>query len=149
MIFIPNNVPSLKNSKVITSIGKGENRRPILLPSKTVKKYLKSMGIKKYSLKTGVEEYPTMPNIFRDSVGDYFQGCPVPAVVRIHFVRDSMRKFDFHNAVHIIADLLVAHGFLEDDNMDFFIPVPMLSDGHWYSVDKKRPGVWLKIVEAV
>ena len=143
MIFIPNNVPSLKNSKTMTTIGKGKNKRPILLPSKTVKKYLQTMGIKKYSGKK-VEDYATRPNLFRESIGDYFQGAQLPVKVKFFFVRDSKRKFDFHNAVQIIADLLVAHGFIEDDNMDCFIPFPMMSDGEFYRVDKNKPGVFLK-----
>ena len=144
MIFIPGNVPSLKNSKIATTIGKGINKRVILLPSKTVKNYFQAMGIKKYSPK-GVEEYVTRPNVFRLQAESYFYACPKPAIVGFHFVRDSRRKFDFHNAVQIIADLLVAHSCIEDDNMDYFIPVPMRIDGNWYSVDKEKPGCWLKI----
>lgn len=144
MIFIPFNCPSLKNSKIATTIGRGANKRTILLPSKTVKNYLQKLGIKKYG-SHGVESYATRPNLFRHAVGDYFLGCPKPVIVGFHFIRDSRRKFDFHNAVQIIADLLVAHGFIEDDNMDFFIPTPMRIDGKWYSVDKLNPGCWLKI----
>ncbi len=147
MIFIPHNVPSLKNSKIATTIGKGDSRRTTLLPSKSVKKYLQKIGVKRYSAKY-VEEYATRENLFRESVGDYFQGVVSPVIVKFHFVRDSNRKFDFHNAVQIVADLLVAHGFIDDDNMDYFIPVPMRSGGKWYSVDKKNPGVYLKKVES-
>jgi len=146
MIFIPFNVPSLKNSKIATMVGKGNNKRVVLLPSKTVKKYLKHMGIKKYSLRSGVEEYATRENLFRQAVGDYFKDCQKPVIVKLHFVRNTKRKFDFHNAVQIIADLLVAHGFIKDDNMDYFIPIPMRLNGQWYSVDKENPGVWVKIV---
>jgi len=146
MIFIPFNVPSLKNSKIATMVGKGNNKRVVLLPSKTVKKYLKHMGIKKYSLRSGVEEYATKENLFRQAVGDYFKGCQEPVIVKLHFVRDTKRKFDWINAVQIVADLLTAHGFIKDDNMDCFIPVPMFCHGRWYSVDKNNPGVWVKIV---
>ena len=145
MIFIKNNVPSLKNSKIATTIGKAPNKRVILLPSKTVKKYLKAMGIKKYSAKGYVEEYATRENLFRKAVGNYFYNCPKPVVVKFFFVRGSKHKFDFHNTVQILADLLVAHGFIEDDNMDCFIPIPMRVEDKWYGYDKDRPGVWLKI----
>ena len=148
MIFIPNNVPSLKNSKVATTVGMGQNKKTVLLPSKTVKKYLQKMGIQKYSPKGSVDEYATRPNIFRESVGDYFEGIQLPVRVKFFFVRDSRRKFDFHNAVQIIADLLVAHGFIPDDNMDCFVPYPMTSNGRDYAVDPKHPGVWLKKIEA-
>lgn len=147
MIFIPFNTPSLKNSKIATMVGKGQNKRVVLLPSKTVKKYLNKLGIKKYSLKHGVELYAKKPNLFHEAVNGYFSGAQVPVIVKFFFIRDSKRKFDFHNAVQIIADLLVAHKFIEDDNMDFFIPAPMRIDGKWYSVDKENPGVYLKIIK--
>lgn len=145
MIFIPHNVPSSKNSKTpVTLPGKNHST---LVPAPSVKKYLQKIGIKKYSVRNGVEGYATKPNLFRHAVGDYFQGIEYPAKVKFFFVRDSRRKFDFHNAVQIIADLLVAHGFLKDDNMDCFIPIPMCSNGEWYRVDKNGAGVYLKIVE--
>jgi len=147
MIFIQNNVPSLKNSKIATTIGKAPNKRVILLPSKTVKKYLKAMGIKKYSAKGYVEEYATRENLFRKAIGNYFDGCQKPVVVKFFFVRGSKHKFDIINAMQIICDLLVAHGFIVDDNADYkiLIPMPMRVEGRWYRYDKDRPGVWLKI----
>jgi len=147
MIFLPFNVPSLKNSKIATIIGKGRNKRIVLLPSKTVKKYLKLLGIKKYSIRNGVETYVRRPNLFDLTAKHYFNDVPVPAIVKFHFIRDSKRKFDFHNACQIISDLLTAHGFIEDDNMDYFIPVPMRLNGQWYSIDKENPGVWIKILK--
>ena len=148
MIFIPGNVPSLKNSKIATTIGRGKNKRTILLPSKSVKRYLQNIGISKYSIsKKEVKEYKdiTRPNLFKTSIKDYFKGVKYPCVLGLYFVRDSKRKFDFHNACQIIADLLVAHGFIEDDNMDCFIPMPMTIKGKWYHVDKKNTGVWLHV----
>lgn len=157
MIFIPHNVPSLKNSKISTTVGKGKNKRTVLLPSKTVKKYLQKIGVKKYRIRltekqkakglVKVENYTTKLNLFRDSVGNYFKNSGSPVICKIHFVRDTKRKFDFHNGVQIIADLLTAHEFIPDDDMDCFIPVPMRLNGKWYSVDPKNPGVYLKKVE--
>ncbi len=145
MIFIPNNVPSVKNSKKPVSLpGKDYTT---LVPSDAVRKYLRTMGIKKYSTRSGVEDYSTRPNLFRQAVGDYFIGASLPVRVKFFFVRDSRRKFDFHNAVQIIADLLVAHGFIPDDNMDCFVPYPMMSNGLDYDVDPDNPGVWLKKVD--
>lgn len=145
MIFIPHNVPSSKNSKTpVTLPGRDYTT---LVPSKAVKKYLQKIGVKSYSPgKKRVETYATRPNLFRISVGDYFKDIEYPVKVKFFFVRDSKRRFDFLNAAQIIADLLVAHGFIEDDNMDCFIPVPMCSNGKYYSLDKKNPGVFLKVV---
>ena len=152
MIFLPNNVPSLKNSKTISMI----NKKPVLVHSKAVKKYLQSIGVKKYRTRLSkkqktagvikVEDYVRRPNIFRQSVGNYFDDCQKPVVVKFFFIRKTKAEFDFSNAVCIIEDLLTAHGFIEDDNMDCFIPMPMRVEGQWYGYNKDRPGVWLKIV---
>lgn len=68
-----------------------------------------------------------------------------PIKIGFHFVRQTKHRFDFHNAVQIIADLMVAHDFIEDDDMDCFIPVPLKKNGRWYSYDKENPGVYIKI----
>jgi len=137
MIFIPFNTPSLKNSKVATKHG--------VFHSASVRKYLQKIGVRKYGSK-GVEDYKTRPNLFREAVGDYFKGVEYPATVRFHFVRDSRRKFDFINAVQILADLFVAHGFLVDDDMDHFLPEPLFLYSEAYSIDKQKPGVWVMCV---
>lgn len=153
MIFIKGNVPSLKNSKIATKRG--------LFMSKTCRKYLQKIGIKKYSgAKKTVLEYTNTnrPNLFKMAVGRYFDGVVYPCVIGFHFVRDTKRKFDFHNAVQIIADLLVAHDYIEDDDMAHFIPIPFRKgDGWysakkgegWYSVNKEKPGVYIKIMEGL
>ena len=139
MIFIPGNVPSSKNSKVATSKG--------VFHSKTVAKYLRSIGVKSYNLRyRTVAEYRQRANLFRQSVGSYFDGIQYPVVLGFHFVRDTRRQFDFHNACQVIADLLVAHGYLQDDSMDYLIPVPHMVNGRWYSLDRINPGVFLEIV---
>jgi len=141
MIWIQFNVPSLKNSKIKTSRG--------IFPSKTVMKYLRKLGIAKYSVsKKIVKGYATRPNQFEDLRAQFEEALKdksPPFVVALHFVRDSKRKFDFHNAVQIIADLMVAHDFIEDDNMDYFIPTALLIEDKYYSVDKECPGVWIEI----
>ena len=139
MIFIPGNVPSSKNSKVSTSKG--------IFHSKTVRKYLQYIGVKGYSVtKKTVDEYKTRQNVFKNSVSDYFDGVDVfPVMICFHFVRDSKRKADFHNLVQIVSDLLVAHDFIPDDNMDYFLPFPMMVNGNWWSVNKENPGVFISI----
>lgn len=141
MIFIKENVPSLKNSKIKTSRG--------IFPSKTVKKYLQKLGIQKYSVsKKTVQGYVTRPNEFMNiskQWNEEIKNKEYPLKIGFHFIRNSKRKFDFHNAVQIVADLLVAHDFIEDDNMDYFIPVPLKYKGQWYSIDKENPGVIIKI----
>lgn len=141
MMFIPGNVPSLKNSKIKTAKG--------IFPSKTVVKYLRNQGILQYSVsKKIVKGYKTRCNLFRAVFVDEKWVKPTnTSVIGIHFVRGSRHRFDFHNAVQIIADLMVAHDFIEDDDMDWFIPMPMMIGEKWYTYDKENPGVFLKVLK--
>lgn len=154
MIFIPGNVPSLKNSKVKTSRG--------IFMSPTVNKYIRTLGIQKFnSRKKEVKGYvdPSRPNIFEAKRAHFMsmmQNKSYPVFIGYHQVRNSKRKFDFSNSVEIIQDLLTAHDFIEDDNIAYVFPIPMTIDGkipvegkirdqEWYSVDKDNPGVYLKV----
>lgn len=140
-IFIQGNVPSLKNSKVKTSRG--------IFPSKTVTKYLRSLGIQAYSAsKKTVTEYKTKENEFKiktQELRDYLKSKTYPVEIYFHFVRDSKRTFDFNNVNQIILDLLTAHEIILDDNMDYVIPIPYKKDGKYYTLKKEQPGVWIKI----
>lgn len=142
IIFIPGNTPSLKNSKQITTV----SGKPVLLYSKTVKKYLQNLGIQEFSSRTGISEYKTRPNLFKQAINGFFDDAPTPCVLGFNFVRDSQRTFDFHNACQILSDLFVAHGAIKDDDIKNLIPVPMMINGAWYSVCKNNPGVYLKII---
>lgn len=154
MIFIPGNVPSLKNSKVKTSRG--------IFSSKTVNKYIRGLGIQAFSSsKKIVKGYadlsrPNQIEALRDHFNSLRQGKDDPLIIGYHQVRNSKRLFDFSNSVEIIQDLLTSHDFIEDDNVKFVFPVPMTIDGELpvegkvrdkplYSVDKESPGVWIKI----
>jgi len=141
-VFIPGNVPSSKNSKIKTANG--------VFPSKTVKRYLQSLGIQKYSTRNGVTGYKRRPNLFlryaHPLQADLAEAVK-PVRLGFYFVRDSRRKFDFHNACQIVCDLLTAHGIIEDDNCDVMVPEAIFIDGSCYRVDKNNPGVWLRILE--
>ena len=140
MIFIKGNVPSSKNSKVKTATG--------IFNSKTVSKYLQSIGVKSYSSKNGVTDYKTRPNLFRQAVQGMRIKTDYPIILGMHFVRDSRRRFDFNNASQIICDLLVAHRFIDDDDCQHLYAVPLWFEiGGFYSVDKKAPGVWLEVLD--
>ena len=143
LIWISGNVPSLKNSKVKTSRG--------IFSSKTVKKYLANLGIQRYSSsRKEVLGYKTRPNIFQEQIVpqiiELLENKEPPFEIGFHFVRGTKHKFDFNNANQLIADLIVAHDVLEDDNMDYFIPYAFKINGNFYSYDKEYPGVWIKIV---
>lgn len=140
-VFLPGNVPSLKNSRIKTARG--------VFHSKQVRQYLSFLGIKKYSLrKKEVEKMKTRPNLFDKHcrpLEEVTKKGNYPYIFKLHFIRDSRRKFDFHNASHIIFDLLQAHGIIEDDNMDCCLPFPLKIDGKWYSVDKENAGIIIEV----
>jgi len=46
-----------------------------------------------------------------------------PYRVTFQFIRDSKRRFDYHNAIQIIMDMMVQYGWIEDDNADEILPV--------------------------
>lgn len=141
LIFIPYNVPSLKNSKVKTSRG--------IFSSPTVTKYLRLLGIQSYSAgRKTVVGYKTRPNQFEALRGKFeeaFKGIEPPYDIGFHFVRKDKRSCDFNNINQIVADLMTAHDFIEDDNMNYFLPYPLKINGKAFSINKDNPGVWLKI----
>lgn len=137
-IFIKGNVPSSKNSKIMTKNG--------IFHSKTVRKYLQNLGIKKYSSK-GYENYKTRDNLFEKAVWSMkktLKDKPLPHLIGFYFIRGTRHKFDIINAMQIICDLLVAHGVIEDDNADCLIPRSVSIMGKWYEYNKEDPGVILE-----
>ena len=154
MIWIPHNVPSLKNSKVKTKRG--------IFSSPTVNKYIRKLGIQSFSSsKKTVKGYvdKNKPNVIEELREEFLnmkkeKGDPI--FIGYHQVRDSKRLFDFSNSVEILQDLFTAHDFIEDDNVKYVFPIPMTKDGklptsrnirskEWYSIDNENPGVWVKI----
>ncbi len=137
MIYLKGNVPSSKNSQVMTKRG--------IFKSKTVSHYLQNLGVKDYSSsKKTYTNYKTRPNQIEKIKPAFLEMAKdksLPLKVGLYFVRDSKRKWDFHNMVQIVADLFTAHGLIEDDNVDCFVPVFM-----GYEVDKFNPGVKIVIL---
>ena len=142
LIFIPGNVPSSKNSRINTKHGS--------FASKTVKTYLNSLGIQSYSSsKKLVKGYVNKPNLIENLREDFLKqtsGKQLPLEIGFHFVRDSKRKFDFHNIIQVVLDLLTAHDIIIDDNMDCVIPFALKIESKFYSVNKEQSGVWIKII---
>lgn len=141
LIWIPFNVPSSKNSRINTSRGS--------FMSKTTKDYLNKLGIQSYSSsKKLVKGYVNRPNLIeelREEFNKQIKDKELPLEIGFHFVRDSKRKFDFHNIVQVILDLLTAHNIIIDDNMDCVIPYAFKINDRFYSYNKENSGVWIKI----
>lgn len=119
-IFIPCNVASSKNSKQWT--GK------FLVSSKTTQSYTKATSA----------FYSVYKNRFKEMVKD----LPKPYKIGFYFIRDSKRKADFVNVAQLPLDLMVKHGWIDDDNMDEVIPVFL-----GYHVDKEKAGLEITIVQ--
>lgn len=154
MIFIPGNVPSLKNSKIKTGRG--------IFHSPTVSRFIRSLGIQGFnSGKKTVKGYvdsarPNQIEALRELFIEMKKDKGDPIFIGYHQVRNSKRLFDFSNSVEIVQDLFTAHNFIEDDNVKYVFPIPMTMDGElpsvdnirrksFYSVDKEKPGVYIKL----
>lgn len=124
MVFINGSFPSFKNSKQRTAKG-------FMVMSKTVQKYLK----------TYEEQWRIIPDEFASLKEESF-----PIIVGLHFVRGTHHRWDFHNMTQGVADLMTKHGWIPDDNMDYFIPQVMFIKGAHYSYSKDRPGVYIEIL---
>lgn len=120
MIYIPGNVPSSKNSKQWTGRA--------LVDSKVTKRYRSQTGI---LYKTNKTKFLKM-----------IEGLEPSYYVGFKFIRDSKRKFDLHNAIQIVADMMTEYGWIEDDNADIFVPVFLP-----YEYKKNDGGVEISILE--
>jgi hypothetical protein len=121
--FIPNSVPSSKNSKVWT--GK------FLVWSKAACRYRKDT--QKHWLINKIE--------FRKEVIKAVSANQWPIRVSFKFIRGSKHKFDYVNPLQTVLDIMVEQGWISDDNADVIIPV-----FEPYEYNKKSPGVVIKIL---
>lgn len=126
MIFIPGNVPSSKNSR-ITNRSTGRS-----FPSKKSQQFIKES---KSDFDASKEEFLEM-----------LKGKSKPYLIGFHFVRDSRRRWDFHNMVQLPLDLMTKNGWIDDDNTTEVLPIPMQIDGKYESLDKDKPGVYISVL---
>ena len=124
MIFIAGNTPSSKNSKQFVTLKTGKT---LLINSKTVQKYLKES---KADWLINKNEFLKM-----------LKGKEKPYKVKLFFIRDSKRRFDYINAAQIIFDLMQHYGYIEDDDSQNIIPV-----FKGFEVDKMNAGVEIEVL---
>lgn len=120
--FLGKNVPSSKNSKMLT--------RKRIIKSKLCQDY------EKWSeplFEQNKEEWQRQLQEHQER----------PIFVGFYFFRDSRRKWDFTNIVQLPADLMQKHNYLENDDTTTFIPVYM---GEELS-KKENSGFKMKILE--
>jgi len=141
-IFIPGQIPSLKNSKIKTSKG--------IFPSKTVMNWLRTFGIQSYSAhRKEVKFFKTIKGKydFKEICSPLFeQELEYPIKLGFHFIRKTKGGWDFNNANHIITDLFTAFNFIPDDNVFYILPFPMEMNGNYWSYDKETPGVFITVI---
>ncbi len=120
-IFIPQNVPSSKNSK--------RAFKKIVLESLICVEYRKN----------------TESNwqVFKYRFLEMCKGKEKPYKVEMMFIRDSKRKADFHNLVQLPMDIMVKYKWIEDDNMDEVVPFPAAKP---YAIDKHIPGIIIRVL---
>jgi hypothetical protein len=116
------NVPSSKNSKTWT--GK------ILIKSKLCQRYIK----------WAEPLFKANKPLWESQIQKVEQ---LPIKVEFYFYRDSKRHWDFINILQIIADIMQAEGYLENDDTTHFIP--------YYTgeevVKKDKAGFKMRIIE--
>lgn len=126
-IFIPGNVPSLKNSK------------QIFVNKKTGKSFITSSELcKQYVRDTDIHW-----RIFKPKFLELIKDKQKPYKIQMFFIRDSKRKADFHNLIQLPMDLMIEHGWILDDNMDEVIPV---AKSPAYGIDKKMAGIIISLI---
>jgi hypothetical protein len=123
--FIDGQVPSKKNSKgVMISKSTG---KPVLVLSKQYQQYEKNTASR-----------------FNSILPYFLMACSVhtkPYNIKLTFARQKDQLFDYFGPGETIADLMVKHGLLDDDNVrevKFFF-------GDYY-VDAEKPGVIIEFL---
>lgn len=131
--YIKGDVRSSKNSKEIGRFkkynkvtGKLEDFTT-LVESKAAKEYRKATA--GYWLQNKVS--------FLNNV----RGVPLPVRLEFTFIRETLRKFDYPNAVQILLDMMVENGYLPDDETCYVLPVFNIVYYH-----KELAGVLIRII---
>jgi Holliday junction resolvase RusA-like endonuclease len=127
LFFIPGPVPSSKNSRVMTRSG-------LFIASKATQKYRKTSAA--YWL------------MYKPEFKAELSKMSKPIIIGMHFVRGSRHKWDFINPAQTIQDEMTKAGWIDDDNVEEILPVPLYIDGSPWSYDKDKPGVYIAILDS-
>lgn len=131
--FIRSNVASSKNSKEIGRFKKRNAKGELeefatLIDSKVTTAYRKATAGQWLQNKIA----------FKNAV----EGLKYPLNIEFTFIRDSLRKIDYHNTVQVLADLMTEYGWIPDDETAYLRPV----FGNVY-YHKQLCGVLIKIIK--
>lgn len=136
-IWIPGEVYSSKNSKRIIPQFcsekiysnwkfRGRSCRPMIVDSAAVAKYKK--------------EKLSVYKLHRERFMQMASGRDYPLQIEITFIRKTNAIWDFNNMTELVQDMMVAAGWIPDDNKNIMIPV---SGKHKVG---KEPGVIIKVL---
>lgn len=108
MCTLVGNTPSKKNSKRVYAV-KGRSY-PVVLPSAIYTKWHK----------INMKRLPDCISYPGKGENDKILSFPLPSKVRISvkFYRDSLRRWDYSNALESVQDILVDAGILTDDSAE-------------------------------
>lgn len=120
--LIGKNVPSKKNSKIIT-----KNKR--IISSRLCREYEKFAGP---LLQEQITTWEAMK-----------EGKDYPLRIGFYYYRDSRRKWDICNINQVIADLMQDYLYIPDDDSKHYIPVYLGEE----VVKKDKSGVKFKILD--
>lgn len=127
MIYLPGNVPSSKNGKVIRMNRKTGKR--FVANNDTVLAY------KKYIIDYLLQNKPKWVRLAAK--------LDPPIKLGALFIRNSSRGFDFNNATQVIADLMQDKEWLPNDSLDDVYFVPGTEEKKKYVINKQYTGVIL------
>jgi hypothetical protein len=142
-IFIPGNVPSKKNDKVVRfkfSKFHMKGKVKITMGNRPAMAFV-AQGPRTLKYEALVKKHFIN---FKDDFRKLLEEVEKPYYIEFYFVRNSKRKFDFNNANHTVTDLMVKYGWIDDDDCSEMLPIPNLH-GATHHVDKNNPGVWITL----
>ena len=147
-IFVPGDVPSLKNAKQLY-----KNK-------KTGKNFITSSDV----CKLYVEETRMYWNMYRHRFKEMIKDKPYPLTIQLIFIRSEKRAFDYGNIAQIVWDCMsgsiyykktknkelnkvinkqrLEFAWIDDDDCDHLIP----NFAAGYGYDPKLPGVIIKVL---
>lgn len=121
--FIGRNVPSKKNSKIIT-----KNKR--IISSKLTREYEQWIA-------------PMMHRNF-NQWQEIIKNEQFPLYVGFYFYRDSRRKWDFVNIIQTIADVMQDYLYIPDDDTKHIIPIYLGEE----LTKKEKSGFKMKLLDS-
>ena len=128
-IFIPYDVRSSKNGRRAKTVWskKTGKKYSAIIPSTAVDEYVYRT---KFAYSGGKAKFLQM-----------IKDKPKPYYIGFRFARATLGRWDFHNMVQIVCDLMVKNEWLEDDDVSNMIAVYVP-----HHKDKDKPGVFISVL---